>query len=169
MGSLVFCGANGIRWLETNSGFRTPQRGIETGSNSPVDCCVSENRASPKAGPRWDGFWIPVARFSARVRVAALSAASEPSQAKKLRPALTEGRKRTFAVDSAVPSLYPHSCKKPRTDQDGSVLDPCGAFCHIRFSLLCAEAACAASRCNALRRRPDALCLRAGRCDQPAV
>ena len=80
MGGLVFCGANGIRWLETNSGFRTPQRGVETGSNSPVDCCVSENRASPKAGPRWDGFWIPVARFGARVRVAALSAASEPSQ-----------------------------------------------------------------------------------------
>ena len=40
LGGLVFCGANGIRWLET-------------GSNSPPDCCVSENRDSQRCTPRW--------------------------------------------------------------------------------------------------------------------
>ena len=58
LGGLVLFGANEIEWRETNSGFRTPQRGVETGSNSPVDCCVSENRASQKVAPRWGGFLI---------------------------------------------------------------------------------------------------------------
>lgn len=78
MGGLVLWSGRKRR-LETNSSL-AHLKGVEAGSNSPVDCCVSENRASPKAVPRWDGFWISVARFGARVRVAALSAASEPSQ-----------------------------------------------------------------------------------------
>ena len=37
------------------------RQGVETGSNSPVDCCVSENRASQRAVPRWGGSLIFVA------------------------------------------------------------------------------------------------------------
>ena len=44
---------------------RTPashaRQGVEAGSNSPVDCCVSENRASQRAVPRWGGSLIFVA------------------------------------------------------------------------------------------------------------